>query len=96
MSTSDDQKETVFFQNSWQHLMGPLDAILDDARRNAAALPQPNASIASLLARAEQERAAAEEALRDLERRRGDLSAILDEVQRELAVAGVPLRGEIS
>ncbi len=84
------------FQNSWQHLMGALDAALEDARGNAALLRERPAKIDALLARAEQERAAAETVLHELAERRRQLAATLDEVQRDLAVAGVPLRGEIS
>ena len=92
MSTDDD----LFFQNTWQHLMGSLDAVLDDARGNAATIRESHAAIEGLLGRAEQERAAAETALHDLADRRRQLSETLDEMQRELALAGVPLRGEIS
>ncbi len=92
MSTDD----TFFFQQSWQHLMGSLDTMLDDARANAATLTESRAAINELLARAEAQRASAEGALREFVAQRQKLAGTLDEVQRELAVAGVPLRGEIT
>ena len=92
MSTDD----SFFFQQSWQHLMGSLDTMLDDARANAGTLAESSPAIAGLLARAEAQRQAAETALRELMAQRTELAATLDEVQRELAVAGVPLRGEIT
>lgn len=85
-----------WYIENWQHLMGALDAALEDARGNAALLRERPAEIDALLARAEQERAAAETVLHDLAERRRQLAATLDEVQRDLAIAGVPLRGEIS
>ena len=85
-----------WYIENWQHLMGTLDAALADARGNAALLRERSPAIDALLARAEQERAAAETILHDLADKRRQLTATLDEVQRELAVAGVPLRGEIS
>jgi hypothetical protein len=86
----------TWYIDSWQHLMGALDSVLDDARGNAATIPDAHGAIDALLSRAEQQRSAAEAALRELAARRRELAAILDEMQRELAVAGVPLRGEIS
>ena len=88
--------DTLFFQQSWQHLMGSLDTMLDDARANAATLTESRPAIDELLARAEVQHQAAETALRELAAQRTKLAATLDEVQRELAVAGVPLRGEIT
>ena len=85
-----------WYIDSWQHLMGALDTVLDDARANAATLQDTNAEIGGLLSKAEAERAAAVAALKELERRRNEMAETLDAMQRELAVAGVPLRGEIS
>jgi hypothetical protein len=85
-----------WYVENWQHLMGALDAALEDARGNAALLRERPPEIDALLARAEQERAEAETILHDLAEKRRRLAVTLDEVQRELAVAGVPLRGEIS
>lgn len=85
-----------WYIDTWQHIMGSLDAVLDDARSNAASIQQSNAAIEQLLARAAEDRAAADSALRALAEKRRDMAATLEEVQRELAVAGVPLRGEIS
>ena len=86
----------TWYIDTWQHLMGSLDAVLDDARGNAATIRESHAAIEDLLGRAEQERAAAEAALHDLAAKRQRLSDTLDEMQRQLALAGVPLRGEIS
>ena len=96
MSAPDQPNDPLFFHQSWQHLMGALDRMLEDAQGNAATLTQPEGEIARLLARAEQERAACEEMLRELVIKREQLAATLDQVQRELAIAGVPLRGEIT
>ena len=96
MSASDQPNDPLFFQQSWQHLMGALDRMLDDAQGNAATLTRPEGEIGQLLARAGQERAACEEMLRELVIKREQLAATLDQVQRELAIAGVPLRGEIT
>jgi chromosome segregation ATPase len=85
-----------WYIDNWQHLMGALDTVLDDARSNAATIPGSHTRIDELLSRAERQRSAAEAALRELAARRQELTETLNEVQRELAVAGVPLRGEIS
>ena len=92
MSTDD----RLFFQQSWEHLMGSLDKMLDDVRSNAAMLRHSDAAVENLLAEAEQKRSAAEAALQELAARRSELSGTLDEMQRLLAVSGVPLRGEIT
>jgi chromosome segregation ATPase len=92
MSTDDH----LFFQNAWQHIMGSLDRVLEDARGNAASLHQSHSDIDRLLEKAEQERERADAALRELAARRREMVSALDEVQRELAVAGLPLRGEIT
>lgn len=86
----------TWYIDSWQHLMGALDAVLDDARSNAAALTEPHPAIDRLLSAAAAQRAAAAAELRELDTRRSKLAGTLDELQRELAVAGVPLRGEAS
>ncbi len=86
----------TWYIDNWQHLMGALDTVLDDARSNAAAIPGSHAAIDELLSKAARQRSAAEAALRELASRRQELSETLNEIQRELAVAGVPLRGEIS
>ncbi|HSH81080.1 MAG TPA: hypothetical protein VLA19_21310 [Herpetosiphonaceae bacterium] len=96
MSTKQGVEDSLFFQQSWQHLMGALDAVLEDARGNAASLGEAHGSIDALLARAEQEREAASAALHELVARREVMAETLNEMQRQLAVAGVPLRGEIS
>ena len=86
----------TWYIDNWQHLMGALDTVLDDARSNAAAIPGPHAAIDALLSKAARQRSVAEPALRELAARRQELSETLNEIQRELAIAGVPLRGEIS
>ena len=96
MSNRQGSEDHLFFQQSWQHLMGSLDAILEDAQANAATLTQSRAAIGGLLSRATVQREAAVAALHTVIARRKELAATLDEIQRELAVAGVPLRGEIT
>ncbi len=76
--------------------MGSLEAMLEDARANAATLAQPQAAVDDLLSQAAAQREAAWLALRELVVQRNQLATTLDEIQRELAVAGVPLRGEIT
>jgi chromosome segregation ATPase len=85
-----------WYIDSWRHLMGSLDDALTDARNNAASLRDAREGIEQLLTRAEAQRAAAETALHELAQHRNRLAATLDDMQRELAVAGVPLRGDIS
>lgn len=85
----------VWFRDSWMHLMGDIDALLGDVRSNAAELDRTHA-IHVLLDQAEYQRAAAEAALHHFAAQRQALLEILDQMQRELAVAGHPLRGEIS
>ena len=85
-----------WYIDTWQHIMGSLDAVLEDARSNAASLRQSHTDIERLLAKAERERERADAALRELAARRSEMVTALDEVQRELAVAGLPLRGEIT
>ena len=96
MNVTPSADDSAFFHQSWQHLMGSLDAVLDDARGNAATLHEVHRSIDQLMVEAEQERQAAAVALRELTVRREAMAAALNEIQRQLAVAGVPLRGEIS
>lgn len=85
-----------WYIDTWQHIMGSLDSVLDDARGNAASLRQSHTDIDRLLQRAEHECEQADAALRELAARRREMVSALDEAQRELAMAGVPLRGEIS
>lgn len=96
MSSVHHHEDHLFFQQSWQHLMGALDAVLEDARANTAALTQSQQTVDALVSKAERERAGAEAALHALAARRQEMAVTLDELQRELAVAGLPLRGEIS
>ena len=79
----------------WTLLMGNIDALLNDIRNNASEL-QDQQPIQELLRRAEQQRAATEEAFRAFDQQRMALTETLDHLQSELAVAGRPLRGEVS
>ncbi len=56
----------TWYIDSWQHLMGALDDVLDDVRSNAASLRESHPGIDRLLSTAEEQRAAAEVALREL------------------------------
>ncbi len=85
-----------WFIDSWQHLMGALDEMLADARGNAASLEGATGKVDELLRQAEAERSATEATLRDFEGRRHQLAVTLDALQRELAISGLPLRGDIS
>jgi hypothetical protein len=85
-----------WYVDTTQHLFGSLDAMLEDSRANVAALPAPSSEIAALLNSADRERAEIETLLKDLAARHAALASIVDDIQRALAVAGVPLRGEIS
>ena len=96
MSARQGAEDGLFFHQSWQHLMGALDTVLEDARANAASLGETHGSLDELLSRAEREREGASAALHELVSRREAMAETLNEMQRQLAVAGVPLRGEIS
>jgi hypothetical protein len=85
-----------WYIDSKQYLLGSLDALLKDARGNAASLPTPSPEVAALLGAAERERAAIETLFDDLAARHATLTATVDDLQRALSVAGAPLRGEIS
>ena len=91
MSTGDQ----TLYQQSWLHLMGPLDEILAEARTNGVALDEAEPAITRLLEEAAQQRVALESAFRDMMEQREQLSDVLDRLQRELAVAGAPLKGDI-
>ena len=93
---TEDLEDTTFFKDSWQHLMGALDTVLEDIRTNAATLRHSHEDIDALLRQAEDNRAAATSALRELAQQRQELATNLDEMQRLLAVEGAPLRGEIT
>lgn len=83
-----------WFTENWTQYMGNTDELLDDIRRHAAQLQ--NQKIDELLRQAEEQRAAAEEGLRAFGARRQSLLDTLDALQSELAVAGLPIRGEVS
>lgn len=91
-----EQHDNRWFIDTWQHLMGALDNILADARGNASSLEGAADKVGQLLQQAEAERSTAEETFRTFEAHRHQLAVTLEALQRELAVAGVPLRGEIS
>ena len=91
-----EQHDNRWFIDNWQHLMGALDNMLADARGNAASLEGATSQVGELLQQAETERFAAEATLRQFEGHQHQVAVTLDALQRELAVAGVPLRGEIS
>ncbi len=85
----------TWFRDAWIHLMGDADQLLADARSNTAELDD-NQALQQLLQRAEHQRTAAEAALLTFGEQRQTLVDTLDHLQQELAVAGRPLRGEIS
>ena len=91
MSTGDQ----TGYQQSWLHLMGSLDELLEEARGNGASLEQTGPVLERLLGQAEHERAATERAFRDFMSHREQLTHTLDHLQRELAVAGLPIKGDI-
>jgi chromosome segregation ATPase len=80
---------------SWTHLMGHTDDLLNDIRAMATETPAA-ADINDLLSRAEQQRADAMATLETLARQRDALQQTLDDLQSQLAVNGRPLRGEVS
>lgn len=85
----------TWFRDAWIHLMGDTDQLLADVRNNAAELADRQA-LQSLLQRAEHQRTETEAALLAFYEQRQTLVDTLDHLQQELAVAGRPLRGEIS
>ena len=85
-----------WYVDSRQYLFGSLDAMIEDSRANVAALPAPSSEIDALLNAADRERAEIETLLKELAARHATLASVVDDIQRALAVAGAPLRGEIS
>ena len=83
------------FRDDWLHLMGDIDQLLGDVRNNAAELAD-DGPVRLLLTRAEHQRTAANAALLTFHEQRQTMINMLDQIQQELAVAGRPLRGEIS
>ena len=83
-----------WFTENWGQLMSGTEELMHDVRHNAAIVKQPR--IQQLLERAEIQRDTAEATLRALGEQRQSLLDTLDELQRELAVAGRPLQGEVS
>lgn len=80
-------------ENREQFLSG-IDSLLAEAQHNGAELS--DARVQQLLASAQQQHAAVETTLATLADQRHALLQTLDQLQQELAVAGRPLRGEVS
>lgn len=76
-------------------LMGGIEALLGEARTNAATV-QGVERVQELLQQAEQQYAATEQALHTFTDQRHALLETLQQLQVELAVAGRPVTGEIS
>jgi hypothetical protein len=96
--TAREQERTMTdtrFRDDWLHLMGDIDELLRDVRNNAAELADDQA-LQLLVTRAEHQRTAAHAALLTFHEQRQTMMSMLDQIQQELAVAGRPLRGEIS
>jgi hypothetical protein len=91
MSTGDH----AYYQQSWLHLMGAVDELLEEARANAGQLEPADPALVKRIAEAGRERAAAEAAFQGFMERRERLMHMLDQIQGELAVAGLPLKGDI-
>jgi hypothetical protein len=83
-----------WFTDSWTQLMGGTDELLREIRHNAAAVN--NEQIGQLLVQAERQRDTLHATLGDFGAQRHELLRLLDDIQRELAVAGRPVTGEIS
>ena len=79
---------------NWTQFMSGADDLLHDIQHNADELD--NDTINTLLKQAEQQRTDAEATLRAFSEQRHALLQTLDTLQSELAVAGRPLRGEVS
>lgn len=76
-------------------LMGAIEAVLGEARNNAATV-QGVERVQELLQQAEQQYTATEQALHSFTDQRHALLETLQQLQVELAVAGRPVTGEIS
>lgn len=82
------------FRENWSQLMGGADELLDELRRGTETVGSARAR--ELLATAEQQRSAAERALRSFVEQHAELLRSLDALQTELAVTGGAPTGEIS
>lgn len=78
----------------WTQLMSGVDELLHEARQSASHIQDER--VQALLQQAEQQRDAAEAALQAFGGQRQTLLATIDELQGALAVAGRPVRGEVS
>lgn len=76
-------------------LMGEIEALLSEARTNAATVQRAE-RVQELLRQAEQQYTATEQALHVFTDQRHALLKTLQQLQVELAVAGRPVTGEIS
>jgi hypothetical protein len=85
----------IWFTENRVQFMSGIDSLLEEARCNAAHVPNSD-HIQNLVHQAEQQYAAAEAALRSFGEQRHTLLQTLDQLQTELAVAGRPIAGEIS
>lgn len=83
-----------WFTEQWTQTMTGVNELLDEARQSATHVT--SSSVQQLLERAEQQRDASAAALRTFAEQRQTLLETLDELQSALAVAGRPLRGEVS
>ena len=83
------------YQQSWLHLMGSHDELLHEARVTATNIEERSPDIEELLGEVEGERAAAEAAFREFMNHREQFAHAIDRLQRELAIAGLPLKGDI-
>jgi hypothetical protein len=83
------------YQQSWLHLMGPLDELLEQARDNGSQLEHSEPALVRLLSEAAQQRDETEAAFIAFMDHRERLAHLLDRLQRELAMAGLPLKGDI-
>lgn len=83
-----------WFTEQWLQQMGSADELLREARQNATHVESEQ--VQRLLEQAEQQRAAAEAGLQAFAEQRQTLLQTIDELHSALAVAGRPLRGEVS
>ena len=83
------------FNEDRVQLMGEIEALLGEARSNAATL-QGAERVQELLRQAEQQYTTTEQALHAFTDQRHALLETLQQLQVELAVAGRPVTGEIS
>lgn len=83
-----------WFIEHWEQLMSGADEIMHEIRQSAAQIH--NDRVQELLQQAEQQRTATEAALRHFGEQQQALMQTIDQLQTELAVAGRPLRGEVS